>query len=63
MRFEFNVTESDRKALVKAMEEILKAEPRYMGMPSMNYEAGYFTITPNGAVEFGGEADNANTTN
>lgn len=45
MRFEFNVTGSDRKALVMAMGEILNVKPKYMGMPSMNYEVDYFTVT------------------
>ena len=57
MRFEFNVTGSDRKALVTAMGEILNVKPKYMGMPSMNYEVDYFTVTKDGAVEFDDRAD------
>lgn len=57
MRFEFNVTGSDRKALVTAMGEILDVKPKYMGMPSMNYEVDYFTVTKEGAVEFDDRAD------
>ena len=57
MRIEFNVTGSDRKALVTAMGEILNVKPKYMGMPSMNYEVDYFTVTKDGAVEFDDRAD------
>lgn len=57
MRFEFNVTGSDRKALVTAMGEILNVKPKYMGMPSMNYEVDYFTVTKDGTVEFDDRAD------
>lgn len=57
MRLEFNVTGSDRKALVTAMGEILHVKPKYMGMPSMNYEVDYFTITKNGTVEFDDRAN------
>ena len=57
MRFEFNVTGSDRKELVTAMGEILDVKPKYMGMPSMNYEVDYFTVTQEGAVEFDDRAD------
>lgn len=57
MRFEFNVTGSDRKALVMAMGEILNVKPKYMGMPSMNYEVDYFTVTKDGTVEFDDRAD------
>ena len=57
MRFEYNVTGNDRKALVTAMGEILQAKPKYMGMPSMNYEVDYFTVDKNGTVEFDDRAD------
>jgi hypothetical protein len=57
MRFEFNVTGRDRKALVTAMGEILNVKPKYMGMPSMNYEVDYFTVTKDGTVEFDDRAD------
>ncbi|MBR2579044.1 MAG: hypothetical protein IKE41_02760 [Clostridia bacterium] len=56
-KFEFDVTGVDREALVEAMAEILEVEPIYMGTPSMNYEIDYFTITPDGTVEFDDRAD------
>ena len=57
MRFEFHVAGSDRKALVTAMAEILSVKAKYMGMPSMNYEVDYFTVTKDGTVEFDDRAD------
>ena len=32
MRFEFNRTGAERKALVQAMGEILEVKPKYLGM-------------------------------
>lgn len=57
MRIEFNVTGSDRKALVTAMADILNVKPKYLGVPSLNYEVDYFTVTKDGAVEFDDRAD------
>lgn len=57
MRIEFNVTGSDRKALVTAMADILNVKPKYLGAPSLNYEVDYFTVTKDGAVEFDDRAD------
>ena len=57
MRFEFNRTGAERKALVQAMGEILEVKPRYLGMPTAAYEVDYFHIDRTGAVEFDGRAD------
>lgn len=57
MRIEFNVTGSDRKALVTAMADILNVKPKYLGVPSLNYEVDYFTVTKDGTVEFDDRAD------
>ena len=57
MRFEFNRTGAERKALVQAMGEILEVKPRYLGMPTAAYEVDYFTIDRNGGVEFDDRAD------
>lgn len=57
MRIKFNVTGSDRKALVTAMADILNVKPKYLGVPSLNYEVDYFTVTKDGAVEFDDRAD------
>lgn len=57
MRIEFNRTGAERKALVKAMGEILEVAPRYLGMPTAAYEVDYFRIDRNGTVEFDDHAD------
>lgn len=57
MRFDFNRTGAERKALVQAMGEILEVKPRYLGMPTAAYEVDYFHIDRTGAVEFDDRAD------
>ncbi len=57
MRFEFNRTGAERKALVQAMGEILEVKPKYLGMPTAAYQVDYFHIDKNGGVEFDGRAD------
>ncbi len=57
MRFEFNRTGAERKALVQAMGEILEVKPKYLGMPTAAYEVDYFHIDRTGAVEFDDRAD------
>ncbi|MCX4325003.1 MAG: virulence protein [Lachnospiraceae bacterium] len=57
MRFEFNRTGAERKALVQAMGEILEVKPRYLGMPTAAYEVDYFHIDRIGTVEFDDRAD------
>lgn len=57
MRFEFNRTGAERKALVQAMGEILEVKPRYLGMPTAAYEVDYFHIDRTGTVEFDDRAD------
>ena len=57
MRFEFNRTGAERKALVQAMGEILEVKPKYLGMPTAAYQVDYFHIDKNGGVEFDDRAD------
>lgn len=57
MTINYNVTGTDRKALVTAMGEILDVKPKYMGMPTAAYEVDYFTVDKNGAVSFDDRAD------
>ncbi|MGN0470067.1 MAG: virulence protein [Acutalibacteraceae bacterium] len=52
MRFEFNKTGADRKALVTAIGEILGTKPKYMGMPTAAYDFGGLIIDKNGGAEF-----------
>ena len=57
MTIEFNRTGTERKALVKAMGEILEIKPKYLGMPTAAYEVDYFTVDKNGTVTFDDSAD------
>jgi len=57
MTFHYRVSGEARKALVKAMGEILECKPVYMFMPTKNYMVDYFTIDPNGDVSFDDRAD------
>ncbi|MCD8015681.1 MAG: virulence protein [Lachnospiraceae bacterium] len=57
MTINYNVTGTERKALVTAMGEILEVKPKYLGMPTAAYEVDYFTIDKNGAVNFDDRAD------
>ncbi len=52
MKISFNVTGSDRKHLVQTVSRSIGAAPRYLGMPSMAYEIGPFTVTKDGSLEF-----------
>ena len=58
MTMNFNVTGSERKNLVQAIAWSTGAKPRYLGMPSMAYEIGPFTVDRNGAVECSDGTDN-----
>ena len=57
MTMNFNVTGSERKNLVQAIARSTGAKPRYLGMPSMAYEIGPFTVDRNGAVECSDDTD------
>ena len=63
MEFRFNVTGADRKALVKAMGDILQVKPKYLGMPTAAYEVDYFTVDKNGTVSFDDRADSEEVEN
>lgn len=48
----YNVKGAERKALAKAVAEFIGEDLKYSGMPTMNYTVVYYTITPNGVLEF-----------
>lgn len=52
MRIKFNVTGTERKALVTAIGKILEVRPKYLGMPTAAYKVDCFRIDKNGTVEF-----------
>ena len=57
MRITFDLTNTNRKALVKAISEIMGAEAVYKFTPTYTYEIDYFTVTRDGALEFDDRAD------
>lgn len=57
MEVKFNVKGKDRKNLVTAISEITKAEVKYKGVPTCNYEVDYFTIDRFGTLSFDDRVD------
>ena len=57
MIINYNVTGAERKRLVAALSNLTGVKAKYLGMPSMAYEVGDFTIDKNGNLEQGGKAD------
>lgn len=54
---EIKTNASDRKALAKAIAEILGAEVRYEGAPSFAYTVDHFTVRRDSTVAFDDSAD------
>ena len=50
MRINYNVTGADRKALVRAMVELLGEPPIYQGAPSFAYAVGDYRVDKDGVV-------------
>lgn len=59
----YNITGDERKRLVRAMGDILEAEPKYLGAPSFAYEIDYFTVEKNGIVVFDNRSDSVEIEN
>jgi hypothetical protein len=51
MVIKYNVTGAERKRLVAALSNLIGVKAKYLGMPSMAYEVGDFTIDKNGNLE------------
>lgn len=51
MIINYNVTGAERKRLVAALSTLTGVKAKYLGMPSMAYEVGDFTIDKNGNLE------------
>lgn len=51
MVINYNVTGAERKRLVAALSNLIGVKSKYLGMPSMAYEVGDFTIDKNGNLE------------
>lgn len=51
MVIKYNVTGAERKRLVATLSNLTGVKAKYLGMPSMAYEVGDFTIDKNGNLE------------
>lgn len=57
MELKYGVTGEKRKRLAQAVSDITGEELRYLGVPTFNYEAGYFTIDRSGTLIFDDRSD------
>ena len=57
MRTEFHATGTRRKELVETIEKALGVKVRYLQAPTFAYQIGDFTVTKDGALEYGDETD------
>ena len=57
MKIRFNVTGAQRKALAKAVAEILGEDFRYLGVPTYAYAFEYFIIDREGTLTFDDRTD------
>ena len=57
MKIRYNRIGSERKALVRAIEEITECTAQYLGAPTFAYQVDYFTIEKDGILEFDDRAD------
>ena len=57
MKIEFHVTGSERRLLVQTIAKSTGELARYLGVPSMAYEIGPFTIGRDGTMEFSDSLD------
>lgn len=58
MEIKYNLTGADRKALVKAVSDIVGEPSKYLGAPSFAYQIGdWYTITRDGTLEISEYAD------
>lgn len=55
--FRFNVVKEERKALVRAIGDIIGIEPKYMGAPGFVFVIGDYRVSANGTVTVEGEYD------
>ena len=57
MKIRYNRIGSERKALVRAIEEITECTAQYLGAPTFAYQVDYFTIEKDSTLEFDDRAD------
>ena len=52
MELHFNASGTDRKKLVEAISKELNIKAKYLGMPSVAYEIGSYTVSKDGCLSF-----------
>jgi hypothetical protein len=52
MELHFNASGADRKKLVEAISKELNIKAKYLGMPSVAYEIGSYTVSKDGCLSF-----------
>lgn len=57
MTINYNVTGNERKRLADYIAGFLGCEKKYLGAPTMAYQAGYITVSRDGAITFDDRAD------
>ena len=59
MEIKYNLTGTERKALVKAVSNIIGKKSKYLGAPSFAYQIGdYCTVTSDGTLKISNDTDN-----
>ena len=59
MEIKYNLTGTDRKALVKAVSNIIGEKSKYLGAPSFAYQIGDdCTVTSDGTLKISSDTDN-----
>lgn len=61
MKLLFNFKGESRKQMVQAIEEELGVKAKYLGVPSLSYEIGDYTVGRNGELECSNEVDKSLT--
>lgn len=57
MKIEFDLTGTDRKALIRAISKITAAKTVYKFMSTYAYQIGSYTVARDGSLEFDDHAD------
>lgn len=63
MKIKYNLTGSERKALVNTIGEILEVTPNYLGAPSFAYKIDGFEVDKNGTLSFDERTDSETVEN
>ncbi|MCW6662761.1 hypothetical protein NHG23_02525 [Aerococcaceae bacterium NML190073] len=57
MELHFHVSGTDRKKMVEAISKELNTKAKYLGMPSVAYQIGSYTVSKDGSLSFEDDID------